>query len=62
MVSGLDKWGKTFPSSQASLDYDEPDSIKAVILIADGAFNSAKFGDQGNSDQHARALCDTMKA
>lgn len=55
-------WQSIFTGTTAPLDYNEPDSVKAVILMTDGAFNRAAFeSDQGDSDTQARAVCDAMK-
>ncbi|MEM9053856.1 MAG: TadE/TadG family type IV pilus assembly protein [Pseudomonadota bacterium] len=56
-----DKWGQIFPGAQTPLPYTEPDSIKAVILMTDGAFNAQLYSAQGGSDKQARALCDAIK-
>ncbi|MEL8056400.1 MAG: TadE/TadG family type IV pilus assembly protein [Pseudomonadota bacterium] len=55
------EWTDLFSQSAAPMAYDEPDSIKAVILMTDGEFNSEIFGDQGTSAEQAKALCDSMK-
>ena len=57
-----EKWDKIFKGTEAPLPYDEPDSVKAVILMTDGSFNAQEFSDeQGGSDTQARAVCDAMK-
>ncbi len=57
-----EKWDKIFKGTEAPLPYDEPDSVKAVILMTDGSFNAQEFkDDQGGSDTQARAVCDAMK-
>lgn len=55
-------WETVFTGDAAPLEYSEPDSAKAVILMTDGSFNSEIFPEQGSSDAQARALCDAMKA
>ncbi|MDJ0919648.1 MAG: pilus assembly protein [Henriciella sp.] len=55
-------WGNVFTGTGKPLDYNEPDSVKAVILMTDGSFNNQMFDAQGTSDAQARALCDNMKA
>ncbi|MBR9834249.1 MAG: hypothetical protein GYB42_03465 [Alphaproteobacteria bacterium] len=55
-------WQSIFTGTSAPLNYNERDSIKAVILMTDGAFNRAAFeSEQGDSDTQARAVCDAMK-
>lgn len=54
-------WETVFMGDAAPLDYSEPDSAKAVILMTDGSFNAEIFPEQGDSDDQARALCDAMK-
>lgn len=55
-------WETVFDGDAEPLDYSEPDSAKAVILMTDGSFNAEIFPGQGSSDTQARALCDNMKA
>lgn len=55
-------WEAVFDGDAAPLEYTEPDSAKAVILMTDGSFNAEIFPGQGSSDAQARALCDSMKA
>lgn len=55
-------WETIFDGDAAPLEYTEPDSAKAVILMTDGSFNAEIFPEQGSSDTQARALCDSMKA
>ena len=56
-----ENWDGIFDGSAAPMRYDEPDSVKAVILMTDGEFNREIFPEQGSSDQQARELCDKMK-
>jgi Flp pilus assembly protein TadG len=55
-------WEAVFDGDATPLEYTEPDSAKAVILMTDGSFNAEIFPGQGSSDAQARALCDSMKA
>lgn len=55
-------WKTVFDGDAAPLDYSEPDSAKAVILMTDGEFNAEIYPEQGDSDAQARDLCDSMKA
>ncbi|MEL7546461.1 MAG: pilus assembly protein TadG-related protein [Pseudomonadota bacterium] len=54
-------WGAVLPTAAAPYTYSENNSMKALILMTDGAFNRVRFNDQGNSDAQARALCDEIK-
>lgn len=55
------KWSDIWPSASTPLDYDEPDSVKAVILMTDGNFNRTFLGHLGQSDQQAKKLCEAMR-
>ncbi|MCH9752628.1 MAG: hypothetical protein K0U61_10485 [Alphaproteobacteria bacterium] len=55
-------WKTVFDGDAEPLSYSEPDSAKAVILMTDGEFNAEIFPGQGDSDDQARDLCDSMKA
>ena len=55
------EWKDIFSANAEPMPYDEPDAIKAVILMTDGEFNRQIFDDQGSSDDQAKALCDNMK-
>ncbi len=55
-------WETVFDGDAEPLAYTEPDSAKAVILMTDGSFNAEIFPEQGDSDDQARDLCDSMKA
>lgn len=57
-----ENWNSIFTGTGAPLDYNEPDSVKAVILMTDGSFNTEIFPEQGDSATQARALCTNMKA
>ncbi len=41
--------------------YDEPDTVKALILMTDGAFNATINNSQGSSTWQAKQLCDNIK-
>ena len=56
------KWENIWPAASRPLDYDEPDSAKAMILMTDGEFNSYFSNGQGNSFDQAKAHCDAAKA
>ncbi len=54
-------WEKIWPAASKPLGYDEVDTIKAVILMTDGEFNTYYESGQGDSDRQAEKLCDNMK-
>ncbi len=56
-----EKWDDVFDGSAKPLPYDEPDSVKAMIIMTDGEFNSQYHGSMGNSEQQAKKLCDEIK-
>ena len=56
-----EEWQNIFTGTERPLDYDEPDSVKAVILMTDGDFLHQHFSDQGTSQEQARKVCDAMK-
>ncbi len=55
-------WDDIWPAASAPLPYTEPKSIKAVILMTDGAFNTEYETAQGTSYEQADDYCDAMKA
>ncbi|WP_340693573.1 TadE/TadG family type IV pilus assembly protein [Hyphomonas sp.] len=55
------EWDGIWPVASKPLDYDEPDSAKAMILMTDGEFNSYFSSGQGNSFEQAKKLCDAVK-
>ncbi len=56
-------WKSIFDASSEPKPYTDEDTIKAVLLMTDGRFNTRFIGSEGDtSDEQARALCDNMKA
>jgi Flp pilus assembly protein TadG len=55
------KWDSIWPSASEPLDYDAPDSKKAMILMTDGSFNTAYDFTNGNSAAQAQSLCTKAK-
>lgn len=55
-------WDDIWPAASKPLSYSEPKSIKAVILMTDGAFNTEYMPALGDSYDQANDLCDAMKA
>ncbi len=54
-------WSAIWPAASAPLPADEPRSIKAVILMTDGMFNTAYVPGQGSSATQAKKLCKSMR-
>lgn len=55
------KWSGVWPSDSAPLPLDEPQAIKAVVLMTDGEFNT-QYSALGTSAQQAEKHCAAMKA
>ena len=55
-------WHSMFPTANKPMAYGATDSIKAVILMTDGAFNTQYEAAQGTSFEQAELLCNEMKA
>lgn len=51
-----------WPSDSEPLAWDEPDSMKVLVMMTDGDFNSVWHDDNGNSFAQARQHCDNAKA
>ncbi|MEM6535687.1 MAG: pilus assembly protein TadG-related protein [Pseudomonadota bacterium] len=54
-------WASVWPSASAPHAYTEPQSVKAVILMTDGKFNTEYESAQGDSAQQAKKMCDAMR-
>jgi Flp pilus assembly protein TadG len=54
-------WAPMWPSDSAPLPLDEPQAIKAVVLMTDGEFNT-QYSALGSSAQQAEKHCAAMKA
>ena len=55
-------WDSIFPSASAPRGYNDPITIKAVILMTDGEFNTEYEISLGDSTYQARELCQRMRA
>ncbi|MEL6858299.1 MAG: TadE/TadG family type IV pilus assembly protein [Pseudomonadota bacterium] len=55
------EWDSIWPSASEPRGYTDPDTVKAVILMTDGQFNTAYEWAHGNSNQQARKMCDEMR-
>lgn len=56
-------WAGVWPAGSQPVSYDEEDTIKAVILMTDGKFNTSyENGPQNrSSSDQAEQICDNMK-
>ena len=54
-------WSSILPTTAQPYTYSENNSMKALVLMTDGAFNRVRFNDLGDSDAQARAICDKIK-
>jgi Flp pilus assembly protein TadG len=55
------EWDSIWPKASEPLPYNKKDTVKAVILMTDGAFNTYYESGQGDSDKQAKKLCTAMK-
>ena len=55
------KWASLLPSDSDPVAYDDDQTIKAVILMTDGEFNTWYISGNGNSNTQASSLCTNMK-
>ncbi len=56
------KWASFWPSNSAPRTYEDPEVMKAVIIMTDGEFNTAFEKSNGNSVQQAQRLCANIKS
>ncbi|MEM8615386.1 MAG: TadE/TadG family type IV pilus assembly protein [Pseudomonadota bacterium] len=56
-----EQWQNHLTGDNSPLDYTEPDSVKAVILMTDGDFLHQEFSSQGKSMDQAKKICDEMR-
>ncbi|MEZ5953278.1 MAG: pilus assembly protein TadG-related protein [Hyphomonas sp.] len=55
------EWDAIWPAASKPMAYDEPEGIKAVILMTDGQFNIQYENAQGNSATQAKKMCRKMR-
>jgi Flp pilus assembly protein TadG len=55
------EWDSVWPSGSDPLEYDEPDSAKAMIIMTDGDFLNWHNNGEGSSFDQAKKLCDNIK-
>ena len=54
-------WDDIWPTDSEPLSPTEPHTVKAVILMTDGQFNTAYESTMGNSNEQAKKMCDEMR-
>nr|WP_070958827.1 TadE/TadG family type IV pilus assembly protein [Hyphomonas sp. Mor2] len=54
-------WDDLWPTASAPLSYTEPHSVKAVVLMTDGQFNTAYEAGMGDSNTQAKKMCGEMR-
>lgn len=54
-------WNDIWPAESAARPYEDSDTIKAVVLMTDGSFNTTYDTDQGNSVNQSKVLCSAMR-
>jgi len=54
-------WDDIWPTASAPLSYTEPHSVKAVVLMTDGQFNTSYEFAMGDSNTQAMKMCDEMR-
>lgn len=56
------EWNHIWPSESDALRWDEPDAVKAIILMTDGDFLNNHPSASENSTNQAAGICDSIKA
>jgi Flp pilus assembly protein TadG len=54
-------WSGVWPADSEPLPYNQPQAVKAVVLMTDGQFNT-QYSALGSSAQQAKRHCDALKA
>lgn len=55
------EWDDIWPTASKPWAYDEPESVKAVILMTDGQFNTAYANGLGDSNAQSKKMCKKMR-
>jgi Flp pilus assembly protein TadG len=55
------EWASVWPSDSRPVAYSDDKTVKAIILMTDGEFNTAYVAGNGNSPTQAQNLCSEMK-
>lgn len=56
------KWSSFWPSASAPRTYEDPEVMKAVIIMTDGEFNTRYESANGSSSQQSEQLCANIKS
>jgi Flp pilus assembly protein TadG len=56
------EWNDVWPTASEAMEWDEPDAVKAIILMTDGDFLNNHPTTGVNSTNQAAAICDSIKA
>ncbi|MEQ8823949.1 MAG: pilus assembly protein TadG-related protein [Filomicrobium sp.] len=56
------EWASVFPPDARPAAYNGANTMKAVVLMTDGVFNTRYERRNGDSSSQARSLCEKMKA
>lgn len=56
------EWNDVWPTASEAMAWDEPDAVKAIILMTDGDFLNNHPTTGVNSTNQSAALCDSIKA
>lgn len=54
------EWSDIWPATSKPHGYTEPDTVKAVILMTDGSFNTVYDNGLGDSSEQSLDLCENM--
>lgn len=55
------EWSSIWPGASQPVAYEDKNTLKAVILMTDGIFNTEYQPGNGTSENQARGLCSEMK-
>lgn len=56
------EWSSAWPVDSRPRAYGNPDELKVMVMMTDGAFNGANIPSQGTPSQQAEDLCEGMRA
>jgi Flp pilus assembly protein TadG len=56
------EWGNIWPAASTPAAYGDGKTLKAIILMTDGEFNTQYVNANGNSDAQARSICSEAKS
>jgi von Willebrand factor type A domain len=55
------EWGAIWPAASRPVAYSDGKTLKAIVLMTDGEFNTQYVNANGNSDSQARQICSETK-